>query len=81
MSEKKAYPLRISADVLGAAQSGRRSGLRLLSAATDGALIAEARDDAIDLVAADPGLAAHPALAAALARRVSDAEAAFLTRA
>ncbi len=73
--------LRHEGDVLGSAQSGRRSGLRLLSAATDGALIAEAREDAIDLVAADPALASHPALAAAIARRVDDSAAEFLTRA
>jgi len=73
--------LRHEGDVLGAAQSGRRSGLRLLSAATDGDLIATARDDAIAIIAADPDLAGHPALAAALARRVDDAAAEFITRA
>ncbi|MBO9578571.1 MAG: ATP-dependent DNA helicase RecG [Microbacteriaceae bacterium] len=73
--------LRHEGDVLGAAQSGRRSGLRLLSAATDGELIAAARDDAIGIVAADPELLAHPALAAAIARRVDDAAGEFLTRA
>jgi len=72
--------LRHEGDVLGAAQSGRRSGLRLLSAATDGELIANARDDAIEIVAADPDLAAHPALAAAIARRIDDSAAAFLTK-
>ena len=72
--------LRHEGDVLGAAQSGRRSGLRLLSAATDGELIASARDDAIEIVATDPDLAAHPALAAAIARRVDDSAAAFLTK-
>jgi len=73
--------LRHEGDVLGAAQSGRRSGLRLLSAATDGELIARAREDAIAIVAADPDLAAHPALAAAIARRVDDEAGEFLTRA
>ena len=72
--------LRHEGDVLGAAQSGRRSGLRLLSAATDGELIATAREDAIGIVAADPALAAHPALAAAIARRVDESAAAFLTK-
>ena len=73
--------LRHEGDVLGAAQSGRRSGLRLLSAATDGELIASAREDAIVIIAADPDLAEHPALAAAIARRVDDSAAEFLTRA
>ena len=73
--------LRHEGDVLGAAQSGRRSGLRLLSAATDGELIAAARDDAIAIVADDPDLGGHPALAAAIARRVDDAAGEFLTRA
>jgi len=73
--------LRHEGDVLGAAQSGRRSGLRLLSAATDGELIAQAREEAITLVAGDPELTAHPALAAAIARRVDDETAEFITRA
>ena len=73
--------LRHEGDVLGAAQSGRRSGLRLLSAATDGELIAAARDDAIALIAGDPDLVGHPALAAAIARRVDDEAAEFITRA
>lgn len=73
--------LRHEGDVLGAAQSGRRSGLRLLSAARDGELIAAAREDAIEIIAADPELAEHPALAAALARRIDDSAAAFLTKA
>ncbi|HWL03062.1 MAG TPA: ATP-dependent DNA helicase RecG [Microbacteriaceae bacterium] len=73
--------LRHEGDVLGAAQSGRRSGLRLLSAATDGELIAAARDDAIAIIAGDPDLADHPALAAAIARRVDDEAAEFITRA
>jgi ATP-dependent DNA helicase RecG len=73
--------LRHEGDVLGAAQSGRRSGLRLLSAAIDGDLIASARDDAIAIIATDPDLAAHPALAAAIIRRVDEDAADFLTRA
>jgi len=73
--------LRHEGDVLGASQSGRRSSLRLLSAATDGALIATAREDAIAIVAADPVLAGHPELAAAIARRLDESSEAFLTRA
>jgi len=73
--------LRHEGDVLGAVQSGRRSALRLLSAATDGELIAQARDDAIAIVAGDPELVDHPALAGAIARRVDDEAAEFITRA
>ena len=73
--------LRHEGDVLGAAQSGRRSRLRLLSAATDGELIASAREDAITIIAADPDLAEHRALDAAIARRVDESAEEFLTRA
>ncbi|MGH4020662.1 MAG: ATP-dependent DNA helicase RecG [Pseudonocardiaceae bacterium] len=55
--------LRREGDVLGAAQSGRRSGLKLLSLLGDEELIAQAREEAQRLVAADPELAGHPALA------------------
>ena len=73
--------MRHEGDVLGATQSGRRSSLRLLSAATDGVLIAQAREDAIGIVAVDPGLLTRPALAAAIARRLDATSEAFLTRA
>ena len=51
---------RREGDVLGAAQSGRRSQLRLLSLLRDEELIVAARAEASDLVAADPELAGHP---------------------
>jgi ATP-dependent DNA helicase RecG len=54
---------RREGDVLGAAQSGRRSSLRLLSVLRDEDLIGEARQAATDLVQHDPALAADPALA------------------
>jgi len=75
--------LRHEGDVLGAAQSGRRTGLKLVSAATDGELISDAREAAIDIIAADPDLASpvHAALASAVARRVSGEAGEFLTRA
>jgi len=75
--------LRHEGDVLGAAQSGRRTGLRLVSAATDGELIADAREAAIEIVAADADLTQpeHRALAAAVARRLDDGSGEFLTRA
>ena len=64
--------LRREGDVLGDLQSGGRSQLRLLRVATDGAVIEQAREHAADLLADDPALTRHPALAAALARRLDD---------
>ena len=58
---------RAEGDVLGASQSGLRSSLRLLRVTRDEALIVSAREHASAVVAADPDLAAHPALAAELA--------------
>jgi ATP-dependent DNA helicase RecG len=57
---------RREGDVLGAAQAGRRSSLKLLTLLRDEELIGEARDEAKDLVAADPALAGQPALATAV---------------
>jgi ATP-dependent DNA helicase RecG len=55
---------RREGDVLGAAQSGRRSSLKLLSVLRDEDVIDAARNVAGDLVAADPELRDHPALRA-----------------
>ena len=57
---------RREGDVLGAAQSGRRSGLRLLSVLRHEEVILAARESAAELVARDPGLASEPALADAV---------------
>ncbi len=57
---------RREGDVLGAAQAGRQSSLRLLRLLTDEDLIRQARHDATAVVAADPDLAGHPALRAAI---------------
>jgi ATP-dependent DNA helicase RecG len=73
--------LRREGDVLGANQSGGRSSLRLLRVAHDGELIAVARSDAAALLGQDPGLAQHPALAAAIAARLTDRSRDFLARA
>ena len=54
--------LRREGDVLGAIQSGRRSGLRLLSLLRDEEVIGQAREVAQRLVHDDPGLAGHPGL-------------------
>ncbi len=53
---------RREGDVLGAAQAGRQSSLRLLRLLPDEDLIRQAREDATAVVSADPQLAAHPAL-------------------
>jgi ATP-dependent DNA helicase RecG len=57
---------RREGDVLGAAQAGRRSSLRLLQLLADEDLIGRAREEASAVVSADPQLAAHPALRAAI---------------
>jgi ATP-dependent DNA helicase RecG len=72
---------RHEGDVLGSAQSGRRSRLRLLSLLRDEDLIEAARTEATDLVAADPELAGHPLLAAQVARLVAEEQAEFLDKA
>jgi ATP-dependent DNA helicase RecG len=71
---------RREGDVLGVAQSGRRSSLRVLSVVRDGDLIAEARVDAERLVAADPGLDAHPGLSDAVARLIVEQQADYLEK-
>jgi ATP-dependent DNA helicase RecG len=53
---------RREGDVLGAAQAGRRSSLRLLQLLKDEDLIGQAREEATAIVSADAGLARHPAL-------------------
>lgn len=72
--------VRREGDVLGASQSGGASSLRLLRVVKDADLIAEAREEATDLVAADPTLAAFPALATAVEARLRGVETAFLDR-
>ncbi|MFI6349817.1 ATP-dependent DNA helicase RecG [Streptomyces sp. NPDC050560] len=57
---------RREGDVLGQAQSGARSSLRVLAVMDDEEIIAEARDEATAVVAADPALDALPGLRTAL---------------
>jgi RecG-like helicase len=71
---------RREGDVLGAAQSGRRSQLRMLSLLRDEPLIAAAREEATDLVRSDPDLVGHPALAAEVAALLSDQQAEYLEK-
>ncbi|HLP23054.1 MAG TPA: ATP-dependent DNA helicase RecG, partial [Microbacteriaceae bacterium] len=72
--------LRSEGDVLGQAQSGGRSSLRLLRASRDGDLIARARTVAADILREDSTLAAHRGLAAALARRLDDTDRSYLRK-
>ncbi len=72
---------RREGDVLGVAQSGRRRQLRLLSLLRDEELIGQAREEAGDLVGADPQLAAYPLLAAEVALLVADERAEYLEKA
>ncbi|TFH53554.1 ATP-dependent DNA helicase RecG [Actinomyces viscosus] len=73
--------LRSEGDVLGASQSGRASGLDLLRVTRDARLIATARHQAEQIVAADPDLREHRALAAAIVERLDEESQAFLERA
>lgn len=74
--------LRREGDVLGARQSGRSSSVRFLRMGSreDEELIAAAREDATELVEADPTLAAHPELATSVAARLDEEQAAYLER-
>ncbi|MFG3657905.1 ATP-dependent DNA helicase RecG [Streptomyces sp. NPDC047706] len=57
---------RREGDVLGQAQSGARTSLRVLAVIEDEEIIAEAREEAAALVAEDPDLTALPGLRTAL---------------
>jgi ATP-dependent DNA helicase RecG len=72
---------RREGDVLGASQSGRRSSLRLLRVIKDEDVIEKAREDATEVVAADPELADHPELRDLVDRLVSDDRADYLDKA
>ncbi|WP_283134186.1 ATP-dependent DNA helicase RecG [Rhizohabitans arisaemae] len=71
---------RREGDVLGAAQSGRKSALRMLRLLRDEDVIEEARVAASTLVAEDPKLAAHPALRTELGRLVNEERAEYLEK-
>jgi ATP-dependent DNA helicase RecG len=72
---------RREGDVLGSAQAGRRSSVKLLRLLEDAKLIGEARREALALVDADPALAGHPALAAAIGALLDPQRAEFLEKA
>ena len=72
---------RREGDVLGTAQAGRRSSLKILQLLRDEDLIGQAREEAITIVDADPALADQPALAAAVHALVDAEETTFLEKA
>jgi ATP-dependent DNA helicase RecG len=72
---------RREGDILGAAQSGSRSGVKLLSLLEDEDLIATARAEAQALLESDRGLADHPGLAAEVAALATDERAEWLEKA
>ena len=72
---------RREGDVLGAAQSGRRSTVKLLSLLEDEELIAQARVEATALLETERALADHPALAQEVAALNTDDRADWLEKA
>ena len=72
---------RREGDVLGAAQAGRRSSLKMLRLLADEELIAFARQEASAVVEADPQLAGHPALSEAIDDLLGPQRAEFLDKA
>lgn len=72
--------LRSEGNVLGAQQSGRSSGLKMLRVMRDGDLIAEARREAELVIAEDPTLANHPELVAAFDEFMGTAGQEYLER-
>jgi ATP-dependent DNA helicase RecG len=72
---------RREGDVLGAAQSGRRSGIKLLSLLEDEELIATARAEATALLDTQRGLADFPGLATEVAALATDERAEWLEKA
>ncbi|GAA1708000.1 ATP-dependent DNA helicase RecG [Isoptericola hypogeus] len=73
--------LRSEGDVLGAAQSGRSSSLRLLRVVQDADVISQARHEASAVVESDPDLDFQPELQAAIAAQLDDEQEEFLERA
>ncbi|MFJ4681120.1 MULTISPECIES: ATP-dependent DNA helicase RecG [unclassified Kitasatospora] len=71
---------RREGDVLGQAQSGVKSSLKVLSVLEDEDVIATARAEATRLVAADPALAAHPELRTALESLLDEDRAEYLEK-
>ena len=72
---------RREGNVLGAAQAGRKSGLKMLTLLRDEELIVQARTEAQAVVDADPQLAGHPALVSAIRVLLDEEQAEFLEKA
>ncbi|MFJ1763472.1 ATP-dependent DNA helicase RecG [Amycolatopsis sp. NPDC088138] len=72
--------LRREGDILGAAQSGKRSGLKLLSLLQDEDVIAESRKRAQEIVTEDPELTKFPGLARMVADVVDVERAEYLEK-
>jgi ATP-dependent DNA helicase RecG len=72
--------LRREGDILGAAQSGRPSALKLLSLLRDEDLIERARREAQLIVADDPTLARHPGLSHLVSELVDPERAEYLEK-
>jgi ATP-dependent DNA helicase RecG len=72
---------RREGDVLGAAQSGRRSSLRLLRLLRDEQVIADAREEATALVDEDPSLSRHDPLVDAVRDLLETERADYLEKA
>ncbi|MFC9884630.1 helicase-related protein [Streptomyces libani] len=71
---------RREGDVLGQAQSGVRSSLRMLAVIEDEEVIAAARDEATELVTADPELSGYPELRIALSALLDDEREQYLDK-
>ena len=71
---------RREGDILGDAQSGALSALRLLSVVDDGDVIEIARRHAEEILEADPGLHRHPALAERVRRLAGSEDTDYLFR-
>ncbi|GAA3114463.1 ATP-dependent DNA helicase RecG [Streptosporangium carneum] len=71
---------RREGDVLGVAQSGRRSSLKLLQLLRDEDVIHTARLDAETMLAADPDLAGHAMLKSEIDRLLADERAEYLEK-
>ncbi|GAA2175578.1 ATP-dependent DNA helicase RecG [Arthrobacter parietis] len=77
---QKDLELRREGDILGASQSGGRSALRFLKVIQHAKVIEKARQDAQELIDADPTLAEHPELEEALDLYLNAEKEAFLER-
>ncbi|MGW1010982.1 ATP-dependent DNA helicase RecG [Streptomyces termitum] len=71
---------RREGDVLGQAQSGVRSSLRVLTVIDDEEVIAAAREEATAVVLADPDLTAHPGLRTTLDALLSEEREEYLEK-